>query len=68
MTILQLSPALPVITPKGKAIAHFVIDYGVEHNLLWVCFLDENGECWTYENPEIRAQKNITAGRFLDKV
>lgn len=28
-----------------------------------MCFLDKNGECWTFQNPEIRAQKNITQGR-----
>jgi hypothetical protein len=61
--ILQLNPPLPVITPKGLGIAHMVIDYGPEHNLYWVVFLDTTGECWTYSNPDIRAQKNITLKR-----
>lgn len=61
--ILQLNPPLPVITPKGLGIAHMVIDYGPEHNLFWVVFLDTTGECWTYSNPDIRAQKNITLKR-----
>ncbi len=61
--IKQINPPLPVITPKGKALAHFLIDNGIEHNLQWVCFLDNSGECWTYENPLIRAQKNVTQGR-----
>jgi hypothetical protein len=56
MSILQLDPPIPVITPKGD-------DYGPEYNLLWVCFLDDSGECWTYDNTQIRAQKNITMGR-----
>ncbi len=60
--MLQLDPPLPVDTPKGKALAHVLIDPGVEHDLLWVCFQD-NGECWTWRNPEIRAQSNITMGR-----
>ncbi len=42
--IKQLSPALPIITPKGKGLANFLIDYGLEHNLQWVVFLDDNGE------------------------
>ncbi len=63
MTILQLEPPLPVVTPKGEAIAHFMIDYGPESHLHWVCFQDETGECWTWPNPEIRASKNITLGR-----
>lgn len=61
--ITQLNPALPVITPKGKGLAHFIIDEGIESNLLWVCFQDDTGECWTFRNPEIRAQRNITHGR-----
>lgn len=62
--ILQLNPPLPVLTPKGSGIAHLVIDYGVEHNLHWVVFIDATGECWTYTNPDIRAQKNVTLGRI----
>jgi hypothetical protein len=61
--ISQLNPPLPVSTPKGSGLAHLVIDYGPEHNLFWVVFIDATGECWTYPNPEIRAQKNITLGR-----
>jgi|SRR5277367_2921208 len=61
--ILQLNPPIPVTTPSGKALAHMLVDEGIEHNLLWVCFLDSNGECWTYRNQEIRAQINLTQGR-----
>ncbi len=61
--ITQLNPPLPVNTPKGKAVAHFLIDYGLEHNIMWVCFQDDSGECWTWDNKHIRAQKNITIGR-----
>lgn len=64
--ILQLNPPIPVITPKGKGFAHLVIDYSQEHNLYWVCFIDNSGECWTFENKDIRSQENITMGR-LDK-
>jgi hypothetical protein len=63
MSILQLDPPIPDITPKGDGYAHLLIDYGPEYNLLWVCFLDDSGECWTYDNTQIRAQKNITMGR-----
>jgi hypothetical protein len=61
--IYQLNPPLPVVTPKGKAWAHIVIDYGPEADLIWVCFLDDNGQCWSYRNSEIRIQKNETIGR-----
>lgn len=62
--ITQLNPSIPVETPRGNALAQLVIDYGPEHDLLWVCFQD-NGECWTWGNPQIRAQSNVTMGRPL---
>lgn len=60
--IRQLDPALPLNTPKGPALAHLVIDYGAEADLIWVCFQD-NGEVWSWRNQDIRAVKNITMGR-----
>lgn len=60
--MLQLNPPLPVVTPKGKALAHVLIDMGAEHDLLWVCF-EEDGQVWTWNNKDIRAQTNITMGR-----
>lgn len=63
--MIQLNPPLPLITPKGKALAHFLIDYGIEHNLFWVCFQQETGECWTWDNKDIRADKNISIGRII---
>lgn len=61
--IIQLRPSIPLQTPKGPAIAHFMIDTGLENELQWVCFQDNTGECWTWRNRDVRAQKNITAGR-----
>jgi hypothetical protein len=63
MSLTQLNPPLPMETPKGAGLAWFLIDYGPEHNLMWVIVIDETGEVWTYQNPQIRAQKNITMGR-----
>ena len=63
MILQLLSPPLPLSTPKGNALAHLVIDPGVEHDLQWVCFLDKGGECWTFRNPDVRMRGNITMGR-----
>ncbi|MEA2953669.1 MAG: hypothetical protein QOJ96_3189 [Alphaproteobacteria bacterium] len=63
MAFIQLNPPIPLLTPKGKAQAQFVIDYGPEFDLLWVCFQDDTGECWTWSNPDIRIARNITMGR-----
>lgn len=61
--IIQLNPPIPLETPKGKAMAHVLLDYGTEYDLIWICFIDETGECWNFRNPEIRLQKNLTFGR-----
>jgi len=61
--VTRLDPPIPLMTPKGRALAHFIIDYGPEHDLQWVCFQDDTGECWTWENAHIRARVNHTMGR-----
>lgn len=61
--LTQIEP-LPVTTPRGPGYAHFVIDYGMEHNLQWVVFLNSDGQCWTFCNPEIRLSPNHTLGRL----
>jgi hypothetical protein len=57
---LQLDPPVWLETPKGPAYAYLVIDYGMDYHLLWVCFLKETGECWTFPNPEVRLATNPT--------
>jgi hypothetical protein len=61
--ITRIEPAIPVTTPKGKAMAIAWLDYGMENDLMWVCFQDDTGECWTWENADIRARVNLTIGR-----
>ena len=61
--ITRIDPPLPVDTIKGKGMAHFLIDYGYEHDLVWVCFIDETRQCWSFRNQDILIQTNITAGR-----
>lgn len=58
----QLNPPIPLDTPKGPAYAHFAIDYGQEHYLLFVCFINDTGECWIYPNRDVRLQKNTSMG------
>lgn len=65
--IIQLNPPLELSTPKGKGYAWFLIDYGLEHNLMWVVAITDTNEIWTFQNPEVRATNNITAGRNVNK-
>ena len=60
--MLQLSPTIPLDTPRGPGRAHVLIDYGEEQHLIWVVFLDATGECWAFKNPEVRLQPNPTMG------
>jgi hypothetical protein len=62
--MLQLNPPQPLDTPKGAAWAVALIDYGPDHDLCWVCFVRETGECWTFRNSDIKQPSNITYGRF----
>jgi len=68
--IKQLNPPIPMSTPKGSGLAHFLIDYGPEHHNYWIVALDKPGitgdvgECWTFANPLIRFQINFTMGRM----
>lgn len=63
----QLDPPLPVhVLEKGQGLAFAVIDYGVEHNLIWVTALDQSGEIWCAPNPKVRMQANWSMGRAKD--
>jgi hypothetical protein len=59
----QLNPPLPVDTSKGRGFAFAVIDYGLEHHLLWVVALDDGGAIWCAPNPDVCVQPNWSAGR-----
>lgn len=66
----ELRQSLPMSTPKGDGYAVAVIDYGQEHDLLWVVVIHEDGKIWTVPNPEVRVTPNYSmrAKRSLKKV
>ena len=60
----QLNPPMPVfVEDRGKGLAVAVIDYGPEHNLIWVTAIDDTGELWCAPNPKVRMQANWSMGR-----
>jgi hypothetical protein len=64
MAFAQLDPMLPVhVTGRGDGFAIAVIDYGQEHNLIWVTAITATGEIWCAPNPTVRLLKNWTMGR-----
>lgn len=61
--LTQLTQPLPLWTPSGYAQAHLVIDYGMDQDLQWVCFVVASGECRTFLNKDVRLVENETMGR-----
>lgn len=60
----QLDPPIPLhVLGRGDGYALAVIDYGPEHNLLWVTAIDATGEIWCAPNPQVRMQANWSLGR-----
>jgi hypothetical protein len=68
MALTQLNPSIPLFIPErnagGEAIA--VIDYGVEHDLMWVVIMDDTAEVWAVPNGKVRGFKNWSVGRTLE--
>ncbi len=58
--ITQLPLPIPLTTPKGKAWAVAIIDYGPQWDLQWVTFIHATGECWTWLNRDVRQEDNMT--------
>lgn len=58
--ILQLNPTIWLDTPKGRGLCHFLIDYGEEHDLLWVVADDQTGEIWAWPNPQVKMIPNTS--------
>ena len=66
MSFTQLNPPLPLnVIGKGRGFAVAVIDYGQEHDLIWVTALTESGEIWCAPNPRVRMDSNWTMGRSV---
>lgn len=62
--LTQLNPTIPMhVLGKGDGFAIAVIDYGQEHNLIWVTAITSTGEIWCAPNPKVRLDSNWTMGR-----
>ncbi len=62
--LTQLDPPIPLhVLGRGDGLALAVIDYGPEHNLLWVTAIDATGEIWCAPNADVRMQANWSMGR-----
>jgi hypothetical protein len=60
--IIELQTPLWVATPKGDALARFLVFSSLDQDLVWICEAEENGAFWMWRNPEVRGQRNFTLG------
>lgn len=60
--ILQLNPPLHVVTPKGEGWARLVIDYGIDHNPVFVVDLFEGRSCLCVDSNDIYFGLNLMYG------
>ncbi|NCP10505.1 MAG: hypothetical protein GW859_00875 [Sphingomonadales bacterium] len=68
MSFTQLDPPIPIhVLERGNGLAIAVIDYGPEHNLVWVTAIDATGEVWCAPNPKVRMQDNWSMGRKVPR-
>lgn len=58
MTIHQCEPPIWVLTPKGEGFTHFLFDYGIHLNSIWVVALFDTGEVIHFDSAEIRVMGN----------
>lgn len=65
MTLTQLNPTIPLRSDKASGECIAVIDYSIEHDLMWVVIDDATGQIWTVPNKDVRAYANYSAGRNL---
>lgn len=73
--IQQLNPQIPVIVlrekgdrkdaPQGSGQCIAWMDYGPEHDLMWLVLMDNGGEPWLVPNWRIRGMKNYTLNRKI---
>ena len=63
MTILQLAPTIPLLTPLGAAQAYFLDpDDGTGYPIFW-CAIDESGEWWAFPWLKVRLAPCLTSQR-----
>lgn len=66
MMIIELRQPLQMMTPKGRATAIYLRDYGPETDDVFTCIQHDEphcGELWSWSNPEVRVVDNITMMR-----
>lgn len=64
--IVELRQVIWLETPKGVALAKFLVDRGVDADNEWICIVNETGEIWSFDNSDVLVCKSYTLGRRTD--
>lgn len=60
IAIHEIQQVLWVTTPHGDGVALFLMDYGVQHNTIWVVALEDCGSVKHYDSNQIKLCPNHT--------
>jgi hypothetical protein len=66
--VIELRFPIPIDTIKGRGLAYFIDDCGIDHDLIWTVALDASGEFWSFRNRDVRAVTNWTMGRMANSL
>jgi hypothetical protein len=61
--IHEIKQAIWLDTPKGLALAKFLVDRGIDSDNEWICIINETGEIWSFDNSDVLVCKSYTLGR-----
>ena len=64
--IHEIQQVIWLDTPKGLALAKFLVDRGVDADIEWVTVLNDTGEILSFDNSEVLVCKSYTLGRRTD--
>ena len=56
--MLQLNPEIFVITPKGRACALGIIDYGINLNTVWIVSMCDSGQILHFDSSDVKRMGN----------
>lgn len=64
--IHEIKQVIWLDTPKGQALAKFIVDRGVDSDLEWITVLQDTGQVLSFDNSEVLVCKSFTLGRRTD--
>lgn len=64
--IHEIEQTIWLDTPRGLALAKFLVDRGIDADIEWVTVLNGTGQILSFDNSEVLVCKSFTLGRRTD--